>query len=542
VWLCKGRKERKVFMKKALLIVAMLLLVSPVMATTTVKILVNPADQFTAPDGNKVQPVSIAYTSNVDVRAFALDINIRDVNGAPNFQNIRGFKVGESNGAMVGGSSGYGIFPSRFRDFIQVLNGSTIYAGDGGWNDPNYNPTTAWNEPGTTDHTWGIGFPKMIVEMGTLYVGDPNKPAQSGTLFTFDVNSYGLTGTYHITVAADTLRGGVVNTDGNTIVATMVGNDVTFACTVPNVVGQAEATATANIIAANYTLGTRIIICSNSVVAGSVISTNPVAGPATCGSPVAYVISTGSCVCTVPNVVGQPEATATANIIAANFTLGTRTQTCDPVIAAGSVISTNPIAGSTPACGSAVAYVVSTGLCTCTVPNEVNATMIDANNAIIAAGFTLGTITYEPNGLRMPLRVDRQSPVGGTVTTCGTPVNYVVDTNCLYVGRVFSLYGTTTFTVTSAMVNYWNNLGRPNCWCCASQKRGNGYYTSTSATKTDALDLAQVKNTNNYGKNDTAANACYDFNLSNKVDALDLAVVKNTNNYGKVTGNGPPCQ
>jgi hypothetical protein len=121
-------------------------------------------------------------------------------------------------------------------------------------------------------------------------------------------------------------------------------------------------------------------------------------------------------------------------------------------------------------------------------------------------------------------------------------VSYVVDTNCLYVGRVFSTYGTNTFTVTSAMVGYWNNLGRPNCWCCASQKRGNGIYTGGSAGKTDISDLAAVKNTNNYGKGDTTSNACLDFNLSNKIDITDLAICKNTNNYGKATGSGPPCQ
>jgi beta-lactam-binding protein with PASTA domain len=455
-------------MRKTLLIVAMLLLVSPVMAATTVNVLVNPADQFTGPDGNRVQPVSIAYTSTVDIRAFALDINIDNVNGAPNFQKIRNFKVGESNGAMVGGVSGYGIFPSRFRDFIQVLNGSTIYAGDGGWNDPNYNPTTSWNEPGTTDHTWGMGFPKMIIEMGTLYSGDANKPAQSGTLFTFDVNSYGLTGTYHITVAADTLRGGVVNTDGNTIVATMVGNDVTFACTVPNVVGQAEATATANIIAANYTLGTRTTTCSPTVAAGSVISTNPAAGPATCGVAVAYVVSTGLCVCTVPNVVAQPEATATANIIAANFTLGTRTTTCSPTIAAGSVISTNPIAGATPACGSPVAYVVSTGLCCITIPTITGLTETDANTAIRNAGLT-GTIsiTYANSNTVVYGKVISQDT--GCVAANAT-IHYVASYGC--------------FPSSDPAYSDWVSFGKPTCWCYPRQCHGDADGLAQGTAKT----------------------------------------------------------
>jgi hypothetical protein len=97
-------------------------------------------------------------------------------------------------------------------------------------------------------------------------------------------------------------------------------------------------------------------------------------------------------------------------------------------------------------------------------------------------------------------------------------------------------------TVTAAQVTLWNNLGKPNCWCCNSQKRGNVVYTGASLQKTDITDLAAVKNTNNYGKNTTIANACLDLNFSGKVDITDLARVKNSNNYGKVTGYGPLCK
>jgi hypothetical protein len=74
--------------------------------------------------------------------------------------------------------------------------------------------------------------------------------------------------------------------------------------------------------------------------------------------------------------------------------------------------------------------------------------------------------------------------------------------------------------------------------------RGNGVYApSSTASKTDALDFAAVKNAANWSKNDTAAaNVCLDFNLSGKIDALDLAIVKNANNWSKVTGPGPLCQ
>jgi hypothetical protein len=278
-------------MRKALLIVAMLLLVTPVMATTTITAVQE--SQFTAPDGNKVQTVRIDYSSDVNIRAFALDINIDSNNNSPNFQGIRNFKTGESNAA----SPGYGIFPSRFRDFIQVLNSTDVNTADGGWADPNYNPTTSWNEPGTTSHTWGMGYPQMIVEMGTLYVGDANKPPLSGTLFRFDVNSWGVVGTFNLTIAADTLRGGVVNSDGNTITATCVGTAITFTApgaTVPNVVGMTQTAANNAITGATLNVKTTTGKYSDVCAVTIVMSQVPTAGTIVpLNSDVNYVYSLG---------------------------------------------------------------------------------------------------------------------------------------------------------------------------------------------------------------------------------------------------------
>jgi hypothetical protein len=381
VWLCKGRKERKVFMRKALLIVAMLLLVTPVMATTTITAVKDGA--VFKLDNTNQQTVAIRYTTTVDVRAFALYISI---DPGPTFDSIRDFNIGEANGATPGGKSGYGIFPSRFRDFIVVTNPAT-------WGDGNYNPTTAWNEPGTTDHTYGMGWPRMIVEMGTLYDGVANKPAQSGTLFRFDVNSEHAHGTYNLTIAADALRGGVVNNDGVAITGAdlvFVPAAIDFPCTVPSVVDQAEATATAAITAAGFTLGTRTTAGNDSIVAGNVISTTPAANAEPgCSTAVAYKVSTGPCV--VPNVVNQAEATATTNITNAGFALGARTTSCDASIVAGNVISTTPANPATPGCGTAVAYLVSLGPvmtapASCTVPaNDADGSYVVSWAAVTGA-------------------------------------------------------------------------------------------------------------------------------------------------------------
>jgi len=481
----QGRKERKVFMKKTLLIVAMLLLVAtPVMASTTVKVLVNPADQFTASDGNKVQPVSIAYVTDVNVRAFALDINVRDVNGAPNFQRIYNFKTGESNAA----SPGYGIFPSRFREFIVVT--------DPNWGNPNYNPTVAWAEPGSANT--GIGFPKMIVEMGALYAGDGNKPAWSGTLFKFDVNAWGAVGTFHIDVAADTLRGGVVSNDGNQIVPPILvleGNDACFpptTCVLPDVVSQPEAVATAAITNAGFTLGNRTTACSDvpGIIAGDIISTNPAAGVYTCGIPVDYVVSTGPCCVIVPNVVGQLCSAAPGMITGVGLVVGNVTTAYSTTVAAGYVISQNPPNPNCVPLGSAVDYVCSLGIAP---PSQIWYPRVDHDlKPTVVWTPVTGATTYK---LERNLAGGAWAEVfAGTNTgnyvwrldTVASGINYryrVRASNALGDGTDYrtgtwdcNSYLETCYDNNTADGNYaqWTNtlVGRPRCWCFPRQCHG----------------------------------------------------------------------
>jgi hypothetical protein len=452
----QGRKERKVFMKKVLLIVAMLLVVSPVMATVTITATQQGTYWADPPtDHNEAAIIMITYSglaTDPNIRAFALDMNVDSNCG---FWNIRDYNVGENNSSK----QGYGIFPGRFRAFVNATSPN--------WVDTNYTPLAAYNDPGASNT--GIGYGIAIAELGYLGATDANMPAKSGTLFRIDVNSYGWTGTANLTIAADTMRGGVVSKDSN-------------------------ATTTS----------------TNLPV------TIPVVFPPLCTTPT--------------NEVGVARATAEGVWTGQGFTLcGTGVVNCAQV---GNIITQDSGCYTLPYCINYTYGIQATE------PNIVGKNMTDANATLAAAGITLTGITYEPNGLKTALTVDRENPVAGT-STCSA--SYVVDTNCLYVGRVFTT-ATGTLTVTSAMVNTWNNLGRPNCWCCASQKLGNGVYTGSSATKTDAVDLAQVKNAANFNKNDTTSNACLDFNLSGKIDAADLAIVKNSKNFNKVTGPAPPCQ
>jgi hypothetical protein len=115
--------------------------------------------------------------------------------------------------------------------------------------------------------------------------------------------------------------------------------------------------------------------------------------------------------------------------------------------------------------------------------------------------------------------------------------------DCLYVGRVFhSTAGFNGLTVTTAHIAKWNYLGKPNCWCCLGQKRGNCIYTGASANRPDTIDLGAIKGSSwmcSYTQ--PCYNPCCDFNLSGRIDTVDLGMVKNTNNWMKSVGAGPPC-
>ena len=200
-------------MKKVLLIVATLLVVSPVMAQVTITAVQGGTYWADPPtDQNQAAIIRICYSlgpGDPNIRAFALDINVDSNCG---FWNVSEFNVGENN--YPSKPNGYGIFPGRFRQYINPIAPN--------WGDGNYSPLTYYNDPGASNT--GIGWPIAVAELGYLGAGDSNMPARSGTLFRIDVNSYGWTGTAHLTIAADTMRGGIVSKDSNATIAASATN------------------------------------------------------------------------------------------------------------------------------------------------------------------------------------------------------------------------------------------------------------------------------------------------------------------------------
>jgi len=258
-------------MKKTVLVLAVLMLAVPVMAGVRID-----ANQVGT---TKVVQVSyIAADGNIP-RAFALDVRISEANDA-------------------------NVLPYGFNQNYYVAPGTFTYIGG----------VTVWGNPAVGPNT--VGF---TTEMGSLWAtNDPcghiAQPPSTGVLFSFKVDH-----ACTVTLTENSQRGGVVmeKTDGNfpagyvTLYGTTVADEI---CTVPNVVNVAEATATASITAAGFTLGARTTACHATIVAGNVISTTPAAGVATCGSAVAYVVSTGVCAPAVPASILYPPFDPDCNI------------------------------------------------------------------------------------------------------------------------------------------------------------------------------------------------------------------------------------
>jgi len=136
----------------------------------------------------------------------------------------------------------------------------------------------------------------------------------------------------------------------------------TTSVSIPSVVGQAQATAESNIVAAGLVVNSVTTENSDTVLSGNVISQSPAAGTlVNPGSTVSLVVSIGPATTIVPDVVSLSEAQATADITAAGLAVGAVTQQSDAAVPPGDVVSQNPAAGTMVSAGAVVDLTISTG-------------------------------------------------------------------------------------------------------------------------------------------------------------------------------------
>jgi hypothetical protein len=184
-------------MRRILLIVAILLIATPAFATVTVNAVYNDPCK----NGTGLVTVSYVCSGGEAVRAFGLDIS---VTGGVTIDSCNDFNVGDQNG--------YGIFPGKFRDYVNAASPN--------WKDPCYNPIAPALDPGAKG---GLGTAGVTLEMGSLYVG--TAPPSSGTLCVLDFNFHGAV--YgDLTMTVNTNRGGIVLENGTAVTPTLNGTQV----------------------------------------------------------------------------------------------------------------------------------------------------------------------------------------------------------------------------------------------------------------------------------------------------------------------------
>jgi beta-lactam-binding protein with PASTA domain len=131
---------------------------------------------------------------------------------------------------------------------------------------------------------------------------------------------------------------------------------------------------------------------------------------------------------TVPNVTQKPLSEATNILHNANLLVGNVTEQSVAGAAPGTVISQQPVAGTSVAPQTTVDLVLAKAIQTVTCPNLIGTPQKKAMDALAAAGLTVGQIQQEVSS-GPPDVVIRQNPPPGSQVAPGTAVNLVIATS-----------------------------------------------------------------------------------------------------------------
>ncbi len=216
---------------------------------------------------------------------------------------------------------------------------------------------------------------------------------------------------------------------------------------IPDLAGVVEADAVNALLDAGLVPGVKTEAFDAAIVAGSVVGTDPAAGTEVQpGSAVDYVVSLGieptptpeptPAPVVIPDLAGVVEADAVNALLDADLVPGVKTEAFDAAIVAGSVVGTDPAAGTEVQPGSAVDYVVSLGIEPTPTPEPTPAPVVipdlrgstpdDAVNALLDLGLQPGQRTDRFNSQVTAGLVIRTDPAAGTEVQPGSAVDYVV--------------------------------------------------------------------------------------------------------------------
>ena len=290
-----------------------------------------------------------------------------------------------------------------------------------------------------------LGQPQVPNVVGSTQAAATTAITSIDSLTVSTTSAYSDTVAVGLVISQNPVGGTFVNIGSNVALVISLGQPQ-----VPNVVGSTQAAATTAITSIDSLTVSSTSAYSDTVAVGLVISQNPVGGTfVNIGSNVALVISLGQP--QVPNVVGSTLAAATTAITSVdNLTVSSTTAYSDTV-AAGLVISQNPVGGTFVNIGSNVALVVSLGQPQ--VPNVVGSTLAAATTAITSVdNLTVSSTSAYSNTVAVGLVIS-QNPVGGTFVNIGSNVALVVS---LGQPQVPNVVGSTLAAATTAITSVDN--------------------------------------------------------------------------------------
>jgi serine/threonine-protein kinase len=183
---------------------------------------------------------------------------------------------------------------------------------------------------------------------------------------------------------------------------------------VPGVLGEPQQTAVAALSRAGFVVQVKQDF-SPSVPKGSVIGTDPSPGSHVRKDATVIVdVSKGAQRPTVPTVTGRPVDQAISALQQAGLGIGPQRQQGDPTVPAGSVIGTDPAAGTQVAANTPVTLIVSSGPQPVDLPDVTGESVDQATSDLQSAGFQ---VKVDPNQVfsdQDPGTVAAMSPPPGT--------------------------------------------------------------------------------------------------------------------------------
>lgn len=166
---------------------------------------------------------------------------------------------------------------------------------------------------------------------------------------------------------------------------------------------------------------------SVDVVLDSVISQDIPGGTTIKNSrKVTLVVSDGPLVKELISVVGTTQAQATLTLTNENYKIGTITQEYSADVAAGTVISQEPLAGTQVAEGTAINLVISKGKDTAVITNFTGMTLTDVKAKLAELELKTGKISYAYSDVYAENIVMLSDPSMGTEVKKGSSVNLTV--------------------------------------------------------------------------------------------------------------------